>query len=261
MTAAVYEIDGDAVLAGKQSAGPWNPTTQHGGALAALAVWRAERIPATSPMRVAQVAVNLIRPAPLGLLDVRGQILRSGRKIQLCEVMLSTENVVVMRAVVLKTTIGSAGLQHAPGQVLDFPLPNGIAIVPPRRQSPFNSALEMRVVRGDVDTCGPAAVWLRYARPIVEGWRNSPAMRAAIAADFCLGISAVLSQDEWTYMNGDMTLNIVRDPVGEWILLDAETWLGPTDGGLSFGRLGDADGYFGRASQTLVVERRQIVLP
>ena len=45
-------------------------------------------------------------------------------------------------------------------------------------------------------------------------------------------------------------------PVGEWILLDAQTWLGDHGSGIAFAKLGDERGYFGRAIQSLVIEPR-----
>ena len=45
-------------------------------------------------------------------------------------------------------------------------------------------------------------------------------------------------------------------PVGEWILLDAESWIGPDGAGLAMARLADERGYFGRAVQSLVIEKR-----
>ncbi len=101
---------------------------------------------------------------------------------------------------------------------------------------------------------GPGATWFRLHVPIVEGKENSPLMRAAATADFCNGVSAELGRD-WTFLNGDLTVNFVRMPVGEWILLKAETWVGETGAGLSAGKLADRRGYFGRVSQSLVIER------
>ncbi len=81
-------------------------------------------------------------------------------------------------------------------------------------------------------------------------------MRAAMTGDFCNGVSSVLDFNEWTFINADLTISLARMPVGEWILLDAQTWLGDQGAGLAFAKLGDERGYFGRAIQSLVIERR-----
>jgi hypothetical protein len=44
--------------------------------------------------------------------------------------------------------------------------------------------------------------------------------------------------------------------VGAWILLHAESWIGPDGAGLATARLVDRRGYFGRAVQSLVIEKR-----
>ena len=93
-------------------------------------------------------------------------------------------------------------------------------------------------------------------RPIVDGAAISPLMRAAIAADFCNGTSAVLDFREWTFINADVTLSLAREPVGDWILLDAETWAGPDSIGIAAARLGDREGCFGRAVQSVLLEKR-----
>ena len=103
---------------------------------------------------------------------------------------------------------------------------------------------------------GPGAIWYRVDRPIVEGAAVSQAMRAMVAADFCNGTSPVLDFRQWTFLNADLTVNLAREPVGEWILLDAESWIGPDGAGLSMARLADIRGYFGRAIQSLVIEKR-----
>ena len=54
----------------------------------------------------------------------------------------------------------------------------------------------------------------------------------------------------------DLTVSLSRAPVGDWILLNAETWVGPHGAGIAAGRLGDSKGYFGRAVQSLVIEKR-----
>jgi hypothetical protein len=81
-------------------------------------------------------------------------------------------------------------------------------------------------------------------------------MRAVVAADLCNGTSAALDFRHWTFINADLTVSFARQPVGEWILLDAESWIGPDGAGLAAARLADERGYFGRAVQSLVIEKR-----
>jgi hypothetical protein len=122
--------------------------------------------------------------------------------------------------------------------------------------SPFVTGISMRAARGRFGVPGPGAIWYRADRPLVEGAPVSQAMRAVVAADFSNGTSAVLDFREWTFINADLTVNFARQPVGEWILLDAESWIGPDGAGIASARLADVSGYFGRAIQSLVIEKR-----
>jgi hypothetical protein len=122
--------------------------------------------------------------------------------------------------------------------------------------SPFVTGISMRAARGSFGAPGRGAIWYRADRPLVEGSPVSQAMRAVVAADFCNGTSAVLDFREWTFINADLTVNFARQPVGEWILLDAESWIGPDGAGVATARLADSSGYFGRAIQSLVIEKR-----
>ena len=91
---------------------------------------------------------------------------------------------------------------------------------------------------------------------MIEGETVSQAVRAIVAADFCNGTSAALDFRDFTFLNADLTVSMTREPVGEWILLDAESWIGPEGAGLAMARLADRGGYFGRCVQSLVIEKR-----
>lgn len=54
----------------------------------------------------------------------------------------------------------------------------------------------------------------------------------------------------------DLTISLLRRPVGEWICLDARTAFGPDGGGLAESALYDAQGLIGRATQSLAVRLR-----
>src|SRR6476646_8516666 len=99
---AIYRVDGNHVVTSPDAAGPWDPRMQHGSAPAALAVRAAEAIPAPVPMRIARVTVDLMRPVPVAPLTLQTEVLRAGRKIQLCAVRLLADGAVAVGATVLK---------------------------------------------------------------------------------------------------------------------------------------------------------------
>jgi hypothetical protein len=255
---AIYRVDGNRVVTSPNAAGPWDARMQHGSAPAALAVWAAEAIPTREPMRIARVTIDLMRPVPVAPLTIETEILREGRKIQLCAVRLLSEDVLVVGATILKIKTQTLKL---PSDVADLPveLPGpdqARAEQPDFSGSPFVSGLSLRAARGRFGVPGSGAIWYRIDRPLVEGSAVSQAMRAVVAADFCNGTSAALDFREWTFINADLTVSFARQPLGEWILLDAESWIGPDGAGLAMARLADEHGYFGRAVQSLVIEKR-----
>lgn len=258
---AVFEMKDGVALATSHAAGPWDPSMQHGGAPAALIAHVVEAIPTAVPMQVVRMTIDLLRPVPVGRLTIRSEVIREGRKIQLCAVSLLTGEKECARASVLKIRSGDipelGGMTEQKADVLSVAQSKPI-IETLRRSGGFVSGLELRSAYGEFGLAsgkGPAACWFRSVRPIIAGETNSPLMRAAMTADFSNGVSSVLGEG-WTFLNGDLSINLTRMPVGEWILLDAETWVDPAGIGMAAGRLADERGYFGRCTQSLVIEKR-----
>jgi hypothetical protein len=256
---AVYRVEGQRVDTGPDAAGPWHPAMQHGAAPAALLAWLAERSETSVPMRLARLTLDLLRPVPIAALEIRSEIVRQGRKILLVAMSLSARNVEVVRASALKVLVADPLLpENLYESRLDVPGPDCCRELnaDERIKSPFLAGVSARIAVERRRRSGPGAIWFRANQPIIEGELIGPAMRAAIAADFCNGVSSVLDPKEWSFINGDVTLNLARLPVGEWILVNAETAPGRDGVGVASARLADATGYFGRAAQSLIVERR-----
>jgi acyl-coenzyme A thioesterase PaaI-like protein len=255
---AIYRVEGDRVLTSPNAAGPWDINMQHGSAPAALAVWAAEAIPTRAPMGIARVTIDLMRPVPIAPLRLQTEVLREGSKIQLCAVRLLAGDVVVVGATVLKIKAREMALPPEVADIVpELPGPDQAREEQPNfSSSPFVRGVSMRAARGRFGVPGPGAIWYRVDWPLVEASPVSQAMRAVVAADFCNGTSAALDFRQWTFINADLTVSFARQPVGAWILLDAESWIGPDGAGLAMARLADQRGYFGRAVQSLVVEKR-----
>jgi len=251
---AIFRVDGADVVTSPDAAGPWDPKMQHGGAPASLVVWAAERIAAAVPMQVARVTIDLMRPVPVAPLRLETEVLRQGRKIQLCAVRLFANDTLTVGATVLKI---KKQAQPLPGDVIEPPLdvaaPEQSRVEP--QNSPFGLGMTIRAARGRFGGPGPGAIWYRAERPLIAGSPISQAMRAVAASDFC-NASSALDFRQWIFLNADLTVSMAREPVGEWILLDAVSWIGPDGAGLAMARLADMRGYFGRCAQSLVVEKR-----
>jgi hypothetical protein len=254
---AIYRVDGDRVVTSPDAAGPWDVRMQHGSAPAALVVWAAEAVLTPVPMQIARVTIDLMRPVPVAPLTLAAEVLRAGRKIQLCAVRLFADGVLVVGATVLKIRTEALTLPRGVGdQPVELPGPDQSRPEVDFSSSPFVTGISVRAARGQFGVPGPGAIWYRVDRPLVEGFAISQAMRAVVAADFCNATSPTLDFRDWTFINADLSVSLARQPVGDWILLDAESRIGPDGAGLAMARLADEHGYFGRAVQSLVIEKR-----
>jgi hypothetical protein len=238
------------------AAGPWSPDTCHGGAPAALLVQVAEGMAAPAPMSVARVTMDLLRRVPLGPLRVESRVVREGKKIQLLALELGANGVEVARATVLR-------MRREPETVPDpvsslttpFPGPDA-GWVTTGATGGFAGLFTMRAVRGGFEHKGPGSVWFRMDAPLVAGMATRPAARAVAAADFANGVASVLSFDQWLFPSTDLTAALLRQPEGDWVLVDAESWIGAEGRSLGQIRLGDEHGWFGSATQTSLLEAR-----
>ncbi len=80
--------------------------------------------------------------------------------------------------------------------------------------------------------------------------------RALLLSDSGSGVSMTLDPRTFIFINVDLTVILQRDPVGEWLLLDAVSTMGGTGSGLSETTLWDTAGIVGAAFQTLLVASR-----
>ena len=116
-----------------------------------------------------------------------------------------------------------------------------------------SEGVDLRFVAGAFERVGPSEVWVRLAVPVVPGEEPTPLQRAAAAADFINGVSAVLPFERYVFINPDLTVHVEREPIGEWVGLRAATELSTPGVGVAHATLFDKSGSFGRAEQSLVV--------
>jgi acyl-CoA thioesterase len=99
-------------------------------------------------------------------------------------------------------------------------------------------------------------VWFRLVRPLVDDAPASPIARVVAAADFGNGVSRVLEFEEFLFVNTDLSVHVHREPVGEWVMLDARTRVERHGAGLAHATLSDERGPLGLSAQSLFVARR-----
>ena len=116
--------------------------------------------------------------------------------------------------------------------------------------------MEIRFAGGTSYGRGPAQAWFRFARPLVDGDEPSPLALVVAAADFGNGVSRILDFDRHLFVNTDLTIHLRREPVGEWVMLDARTRVEPTASGSPRRRCTTSAGRSGSSAQSLYVAER-----
>ncbi|HZB51373.1 MAG TPA: thioesterase family protein, partial [Mycobacteriales bacterium] len=252
-----YEPVSPAVVRSTEhTVGPWKPTDQHAGPPAALLVRELEAaVPAGGWLT--RVTVDLPDAVPVAELAMRSRVLRAGRSVQLTEAELLAGDRVVARATGWWHRIGDTAAAATPA-VPPPPMPEPAADRDPRDRWPsgYLHSMEWRWVTGHFSERGPATVWSRMRLPLVAGEDPTPTQRVFATADSASGAGSTLPWSDWLFVNTELTVHLLRPPLGEWVCLDATTTIGSTGGGLASSRLSDMDGEVGRGAQALVVRPR-----
>lgn len=270
MPALFERLSDDVVLATGYSRGPWSPNSLHGGPVAILVAGEIEALPTDAPMMVSRITLELERPVPLTPLRISTTISRPGRKVRVIDVELHTVD-----------TDGVAGVRVARARALQqrlapVSLPNGAELIellasepPPAgpdgletgrstwgaAQTAYHAdSMVSRFVEGSWDDPGPVVVWVQLVVDVFEGVGPSPLQRVCAAADFGNGISAVLSWDDYLYINPDLTIHLVRPAVGQWVAMSTKSHFSELGTGMAESELFDVDGRVGRSVQSLFID-------
>ncbi len=263
LPASAYELlDNGSYRASLLTRGPWHPEHQHAGPPIALVCRAIERVAVGRGLtHISRLTANLLRPVPIGELDIElatdyagrnaghfsARLMAGGKEVARFTALAQRENEVCLPA-----DLPGHPLPMAPKEPEESPLD----IFPfASEHVGYADLVETRVAKGSLFH-GPCAVWFRLRHPLLTNELPSVYQRVAVAADSGNGISAILDLKTYTFVNSDLTVNLLRRPQGQWICLDARTYLGPDGGGLAESALYDSQGFIGRATQSLSVSRR-----
>ena len=265
LTAAYFPLQARGFRSSELTRGPWHPEHQHAGPPVALVCRAMEQAAQEHGLsHISRLTANLIRPVPIGDLVVEVMTDYVGRNAGHFSAHLMAGNKDVGRFTALAQRETHVDLG---GQFPGHPLPM-IPIGPhdaaechfpfAGKDIGYGDLVETRTSRG-VMFNGPCAIWFRLRHPLVQGEQSSGYQRVAVAADSGNGISAILDFQEYSFVNSDLTINLLRRPVGEWICLDARSYFGGNGCGLAESSLYDIEGLIGRATQSLSVRKRNPV--
>jgi Thioesterase-like superfamily len=274
---AFYEPAGqDAYVATAATVGPWSPDAQHGGPPAALAARALARHEPDERQRLARVAIDILRPVPVGKLTVRTRTIRPGRRVTLAETVMEADGQDVLYARGWRI---ERPAQEVP-EIVDGPstgtLPSAAGEVdaPPifeQAAGGYLASIEWRFLPADFKIVDPASTenaepgsrlvqvrsaWARPRIPLLPDEKASPMVRTLLVADSGSGVGTALPPTRFVFVNVDLAVVLPRDPIGDWLLLEAATAVGSEGTGLAMTRLSDQTGPCGRAWQTLLVAPR-----
>jgi Thioesterase-like superfamily len=257
---AFYEPDGAGYLATELTRGPWDPGAQHAGPPAALLGRELELLPEAEDFQLSRITFEILRPVPIGPVEVEARIVRPGRRAQMLEAELRVDGEVLMMARAWRLRreeldMPAEATAIPPGPKIPSE-PGPSTFLPSGSSVGYQTAMELRFTSGAFTELGPALAWLRIRGTLVGEETPSPLQRVLVAADVGNGISAAVDFRKFLFVNVDLTVQLERLPEGEWVGVDAVTLAQPTGRATAESTLLDERGRFGRALQSLLVSPR-----
>lgn len=250
------DLGGGLFRASRHTTGPWDAASQHAGPPSALLGRAVERVAPRDDVMVARVTVEVLGPVPVGDVEVSARLARPGRSVELVEATLRAGGREVARASAwrVRRTEGTSVATR-------LPAPPALPAETAQREPEgwvegYVQAMEWRWAAGFFAEPGPATVWGRMRYPLVDGEEPSPLQRVLAVADSGNGVSSELDPRAWWFINPELSVHLHREPVGEWVCLDAQTSVSDGGVGLATSVLSDQAGPIGVGAQSLLVAPR-----
>jgi hypothetical protein len=256
MAEAFFQPDGDGFVATGLTRGPWSKEAQHGGPPSALLA-RAVEVSLPDGFRLARLTIDLLRPVPIGRVVPRASV-HAGRRVARAQVNLEADGREVISGTAVAQRVDGLDLPASARSQVPPPMPFPEDETPPTFfdlpwDEGYHTAMAWRPVAGSWTGLGAARMWFRQLVPLVAGEEPSPAQRVVVVADAGNGISASVDFADYTFLNSDLSVHLHRDPVGEWIGMDARTVPEPSGAGLATSVLHDRTGPVGTGNQSLLI--------
>lgn len=252
-----YEPLGGGVFRSRAStAGPWSPDHQHAGPPTALLAGEIVRTVA-SGHRLGSVRADVLHPIPVAELEVHVDVVRPGKRVQLADAVARAEGRDVLRVRTWLMLPTPEDLPPAPeqpsAQPVYAPQPQDIEMFGAHMDG-YMRSVDWSVERGDTNQPGPARVWVRPRTRLLEDEPLTGWQRILIAADSGSGVAMAYRPDQRPGMNCDLHVALHRDPVSDWVVLDARTDTAAGAGAVTTADLADANGPVGVSTQTLFLQ-------
>jgi len=245
-----YQRVGDLLVPSGLTRSPWDRNAIAGGPLSALLAQGGEDAALDQDFEISRFTVDIFGKAPHQPLGLRTEVLRDGRQTKLHRVTVLADARPVAQAHILR--IRRLETPPAPPPHT-YPAPEDCTERSWLVGASMAGAIRTRPVLGEVRTPGRGICWLSVDGHVVAGEPPSSFVKAALFADFGNGVGSATYAEEWSYANVDITLQFLRIPAGEWLLIDAETHMAGNGHGVVTSTFADRDGVFARGFQTIFV--------
>lgn len=225
----------------------WDPAKQGGAQICGLTAQLLGAIAVPLPMLPVRLTLDIYGAVPMAPLTARTRLLREGKRIQLAELELDADGRTWVRATLLRVRREGEEAQLVP---LTHPFPEGA-------QGQARVLAESIRIAGSETEPGPGAVWMRVITPMIAGEPIDPLACVAAAADWGTTVAPPASLTDWTYASLDLSIHLSRMPRSDWMLLDGTSEVAGNGTGIATLRMGDTDGMFGTAHQSVFLTRRE----
>lgn len=245
MQPAYFTLTAGSFVPDESARSWWVPGMLHGRLLGGLLARALETEHGAPEFQFSRLTVDLFRNAPFEPVQVTTEVLREGRRIRVTEAKVVTSIGVVARA---------SAVQLRRGEQPPDPIPTRT----PRWNAPDPAALTQSYTEFTADgDPSRRRMWIRESRPLVAGEALTPFVRVALCADEASPV-AHRGEHELEFINADYTLCLSRDPVGEFIGLEALGHV--SDAGVAVGpcTMHDVNGPIGFSMAVAVANIRNV---
>lgn len=262
---AITEPSRASFVSGPATAGVWDPRFQHAGPPSALLARQMMQHHPREGFRLADIHVDILGPVPVAGLEVRTELIRGGRSMDLLQATAFSADHLdrpVLQARAWRILRAPEDYPRSIGRrdagapaVLPDDLPaggRGLSAIAEAHLGGYTEAVEWRYMEGAPTELGPAFVWGRVRIPLVDGEEIAPWERLLVLADSAGGLSLPVDTSRYRFINCDLHVALDRDPEGEWIRMNAQSIATPGHGGIVNNELADVHGVLGTGLQTMV---------
>lgn len=255
MQAFFKELKSNEFVGNDSARGPWSEDACHAGPPSGLVARAVEQL--VQDKQLVRLTLDMVRPIPLAGFTITATIVKEGRMLTTCAVVLRDKagKVCVNASSVHLKAVPCAGLPttEVTRPVFEEAIPGNFpAMQVNHQQTAFAHSIEVAYPPGQDNAPGPTTIWMRTP-PLLESEEPSPFQRLCPIADCGNGISRNANLDKAGFVNPDLTIAIHRAPTSQWLASQATSFWQPSGLGLSHATLFDTEGAIGVATQTLLV--------